>query len=88
MILLLAFCLAFIAILLMKQKGSFTQQPKNKIISLVCHLASAVAFINVYGTARGIFIYLAVIALLGMAFILISSSVQPQKDKVNDNTVK
>ncbi len=68
MIILLACCLGFIAIFLMKQNGSFTKQPIYKVMSLVCHLASVIAFMNVYGTARGIFIYLGVIALIGIIY--------------------
>lgn len=73
MILLLAFCFVVIGIFNLKQQGSLTNKFKSKAISVVCNVISVILFINYYGIARGIFIYLAVVALLGMIITLINT---------------
>ncbi|MGL1956846.1 MAG: hypothetical protein OCD00_05955 [Colwellia sp.] len=73
MILLLAFCFVIIGTFNLKQQGSLTNKFKSKAISVVCNVISVILFINYYGTARGIFIYLAAIALLGMIITLINT---------------
>ena len=61
----LAFIAAFIGAAFLNHNGSYTSNIKYRITSLLFNVISVVLFAIVYGTARGIFIYLAAISLVG-----------------------
>ncbi|GHB77853.1 hypothetical protein GCM10008107_29340 [Psychrosphaera saromensis] len=62
----LAFIAAIIGAVLLNQNGSYTGNIGYKIISLIFNVIAVVLFAIEYGTARGIFIYLAAISLIGV----------------------
>ncbi|MEZ9234552.1 MULTISPECIES: hypothetical protein [unclassified Shewanella] len=66
MTLLFALMTAYFATLLLNAAGTFTNNNIRKGFSALLNITSVVMFITVYGTARGVFVYLAVIALFGI----------------------
>jgi len=79
MIIFIGYLFAFIAVWRLKKQGSYTDNSQSKLASILCHIISVIAFIHVYGTARGIFTYLAVLALVGMVITGISSLLTRKK---------
>lgn len=73
MMILFAFLVATLGVFLLNHQGSLTNKLAAKWFSLGCHLLSVIAFINIYGTARGIFIYLAALSIIGIALTIIGT---------------
>jgi hypothetical protein len=57
---------AIIGAWFLNENGSYTVITKYRICSLIFNVISVVFFAIVYGTARGIFIYLAAVSLIGV----------------------
>lgn len=66
-----AIILTTIGIYLLNNHGAFTNKIKNQILGLVANITAVTLFCNLYGIARGLFIYLAMLALLGMVLTLL-----------------
>lgn len=66
----LAFLLTIAGTWFLNQSGSLTTDIKGRAIGLVLNLGALVMFANMYGAARGTFIYLGVWALVGMVMTL------------------
>lgn len=66
----LAFLLTIAGTWFLNQSGSLTTDAKCRVIGLVLNLGALVMFANMYGAARGSFIYLGVWALVGMVMTL------------------
>lgn len=61
-----AFIVAITGAWFLNENGSYTTNIKYRILSLIFNVISVVLFAIVYGTARGIFIYLAAVSLIGV----------------------
>jgi len=85
MIIFIGYIFAFLAVWLLNNKGSYTANTQSKFASIACHLIAVIAFINVYGAARGIFIYLAVVALVGIIITAITSTITRTITRRNAN---
>lgn len=64
--LLIALILSIAGTWMLNQDGSLTSDRKGQVVGLVLNLVALVLFVNLYGGARGTFIYLGVWALVGM----------------------
>lgn len=62
----LAFILTTIGTWLLNQNGGLTASSKHRVLGLVLNIVALVLFANVYGNARGTFIYLGVWAFVGI----------------------
>ena len=78
MSLIFSIAIALLATMLLNQNGTFTTNKLRCVASLILQVTSLILFIVTFGIARGSFIYLAAIALIG---ILITSSTNLFKNK-------
>ena len=68
--LVIAIVALIVGVILLNKNGAYTEQKRERFLSLICNIISVVLFANIYGTARGIFIYLAVIGLAGITVVV------------------
>lgn len=73
MLLFFALVLSFVGTWLLNQQGRLTANKAFAVYGLVLNLIALVIFADIYGTARGSFVYLAAWALVGMAIAFIQS---------------
>jgi hypothetical protein len=74
----LAFVTAIVGIYFLNQNGSYTQNKKHRLISVIFSITSVVLFAYLYGTARGMFIYLGVISLFGIVLTVVNTIRKPK----------
>jgi len=77
--LVIAIVALIVGVLLLNQNGAYTAQKRERFLSLIFNIVSVVLFANVYGIARGIFIYLAVMGLIGITLVVFNA-VKTQSD--------
>lgn len=77
--LIVAFILTIVGTWLLNQAGSLTTELKGRAIGLGLNLVALVLFANLYGAARGTFIYLGVWALIGMVMTLAMPYIKKQE---------
>jgi len=65
-----ALIISFVGTLLLAERGSYIGSRPKQIVALLVNLVAVVLFAMHYGTARGIFVYLGVIAFWGMVITL------------------
>ena len=64
--LVLALIITLVGTVMLNKAGSLTNDGKFRAIGIALNLVSLVMFANMYGNARGAFIYLGVWALVGI----------------------
>ena len=77
--LILAFILTISGTWLLNQNGSYTANLKARIAGFALNIVALVLFADVYGTARGTFVYLGVWAFIGMIMTLVLPLFQKQE---------
>ncbi|MEP0356792.1 MAG: hypothetical protein ABJH06_10830 [Paraglaciecola sp.] len=69
-----AIILTTLGIYLLNNHGALTRKMKNQILGISTNIVAASLFCNLYGVTRGLFIYLAMFALLGMLLTFLLGS--------------
>ena len=83
MTLLFALMTAYFATLLLNSAGTFTDNTLRKGFSALLNITSIIMFITEYGAARGIFVYLAVVAVFGIILSFLSRNTSVTSTNIN-----
>ncbi|MEP1446010.1 MAG: hypothetical protein ABJK37_07870 [Paraglaciecola sp.] len=74
----IALILVCIGIVCLNYKGSLAKQPKSVLTGLLFNLVAVVLFCQMYGFARGIFVFLGAFALIGIVVTLSIPIIKPR----------
>lgn len=77
--LVVAFILTIVGTWFLNQAGSLTTEFKGRTLGFSLNLGALLLFANMYGAARGTFIYLGVWALIGMVMTLAMPYISKQE---------